>query len=149
MATVADLLAKKDARVHCISPSATILEATQMMNRHKIGSLVVSVEGDGCEHVVGMFTERDVLTRIVAAQRDPQSTLVEDVMSADIAYCTPDTDVDEVGAIMKERRIRHLPVCERDGHLVGLISIGDINAFHAVGQAITIHYLNEYIYGRV
>jgi CBS domain-containing protein len=149
MATVADLLEKKAPRVHRIAPTATVLEATQIMNRHKIGALVVSVETDGCEHVVGMFTERDVLTRVVAAQRNPQSTLVEDIMSVDVAYCTRDMEVDEVGAIMKDRRVRHIPVCESHGHLVGLISIGDINAFHADGQAAAIHYLNEYIHGRV
>jgi CBS domain-containing protein len=149
MATVADLLGKKEARVHRISPTATVLEATQIMNRHKIGALVVTVEGDGCDRVVGMFTERDVLMRVVAVQRDPQSTLVEEVMSADVAYCTPTMEVDEVGAVMKDRRVRHMPVCESHGHLVGLISIGDVNAFHADGQAAAIHYLNEYIHGRV
>ncbi len=149
MATVADLLAKKESRVHRVSPTATVLDATQIMNRHKIGALVVSVEGDGCERVVGMFTERDVLTRVVAAQRDPQTTLVEEVMSVDVSYCTPEMEVDEVGAIMKDRRVRHIPVCESHGHLTGLISIGDINAFHADGQAAAIHYLNEYIHGRV
>ena len=149
MATVADLLAKKESRVHRVSPTATVLEATQTMNHHKIGALVVSVEGDGCERVVGMFTERDVLTRVVAAQRDPQTTLVEEVMSVDVSYCTPEMEVDEVGAIMKDRRVRHIPVCESHGHLTGLISIGDINAFHADGQAAAIHYLNEYIHGRV
>ena len=149
MATVADLLAKKESRVHRVSPTATVLDATQIMNGHKIGALVVSVEGDGCERVVGMFTERDVLTRVVAAQRDPQTTLVEEVMSVDVSYCTPEMEVDEVGAIMKDRRVRHIPVCESHGHLTGLISIGDINAFHADGQAAAIHYLNEYIHGRV
>ncbi|HUO08886.1 MAG TPA: CBS domain-containing protein [Phycisphaerae bacterium] len=149
MATVGDLLAKKDSHVHRISPTATVLEATQVMNHHKIGALVVTVQGDDGERAVGMFTERDVLTRIVAAQRDPSTTLVEEVMSADIAYCTPEMEVDEVGAIMRERRVRHIPVCVSHGHLIGLISIGDINAFHADGQAAAIHYLNEYIHGRV
>ena len=96
-----------------------------------------------------MFTERDVLTRVVAEGRDPTRTLVEEVMSTDVAYCRPETELDEVGAMMRQRRIRHLPVCAGEGDLKGLISIGDINAWHADGQATTIHYLNEYIYGRV
>src|SRR5438309_8664281 len=115
MATVADLLANKESRVHRVSPTATVLEATQTMNRHKIGALVVSVEGDGCDRAVGMFTERDVLMRVVAVQRDPQTTLVEEVMSVDVAYCTPAMEVDEVGAIMKDKRVRHMPVCESHG----------------------------------
>ena len=96
-----------------------------------------------------MFTERDVLTRIVAEQRDPASTLVEEVMSSDVAYCRTTTDLDEIAAVMRERRIRHLPVCQDNGQLQGLISIGDINAFAADGQAVDINYLHDYIHGRV
>jgi len=149
MATIADILSKKGSRVYCTDPTATVLEATQVMNRHKIGALVVTTGGTDCARVVGMFTERDVLTRIVAEQRDPSGTLVEEVMSADVAYCRPETEIDEVGAVMRERRIRHLPVCDGSGELKGLISIGDINAWHADGQATVIHHLHEYIHGRV
>jgi CBS-domain-containing membrane protein len=70
-------------------------------------------------------------------------------MTGDVACCAPDADVDEVGALMKERRIRHVPVCGDEGNLIGLVSIGDINAHHASAQAATIHFLNDYIYGRV
>lgn len=154
MATVADILAKKGFRVYGIAPTTTVLAATQLMNRHKIGSLVVTTDADhdgsgGCQRVVGMLTERDVLTRIVVEQRDASRVLVEDVMSTEVIYCHPETDIDEVSAIMRERRIRHLPVCTGDGSLKGLISIGDINAWHADGQATTINYLHDYIHGRV
>lgn len=152
MALVADLLARKSSHVYCIGPTATVLEATQLMNNNRIGALVVTTSGvepeDGCARVVGMFTERDVLTRVVVEQRDPSCTLVEDVMSTDVAFCQPDTDIDDVAAFMRERRVRHLPVCDGES-LRGLISIGDINAWHADGQATTIHYLYEYIHGRV
>lgn len=149
MATVADLLKEKGSRVHSIAPTATVLDATQLMNNHKVGALVVTAGDEECSHVVGMFTERDVLTRVVAEERDPRKTLVEDVMSADVAYCSPQTTMDEVSAMMRQRRIRHLPVCEGRGQLRGLVSIGDINAWHADGQATEIHYLNQYIHGRV
>ena len=151
MATIADLLRGKSSRVFSIAPTASVLDATQLMNQHKIGALVVSAGDEECSRVVGMFTERDVLTRVVAEGRDPRSTLVEEVMSTDVAYCRPDMNIDEVGAVMRQRRIRHLPVCEggHAGRFCDLISIGDLNAFHADGQAIEIHYLNEYIHGRV
>jgi CBS domain-containing protein len=151
MATVADVLANKGGRVVCIGPAVSVLEATQRMNAHKIGALVVTAEGGGrggCDGVVGMFTERDVLSRVVAAQRDPASTLVEEVMSTDVAFVRPDTDIDEVAAVMKERRVRHLPVCDGQGELRGLISQGDVNAWHIDGQAAAIEYLHEYIHGR-
>jgi len=152
MATVADILAKKGSRVLCISPSSSVLDAVQLMTRNRIGSLVVSTPAgmvNSCDRVVGMFTERDVLTRIVSEERAPSSTRVDEVMTANVAFCTPETDIQDVGAIMRERRIRHLPVCDPEGGLRGLISIGDLNAWHAQGQATEIHYLTEYIYGRV
>ena len=155
MGTVADVLTQKGNRVYTISPTATVLEATRRMNRHKIGALVVTTassmeEEDGCARVAGMITERDVLMRLVGEQRDAAHTLVEEIMTVDVAYCRTDTPLDEVSAIMRERRIRHLPVCDSDGgQLRGMISIGDLNAWHAQGQDVTIHYLHEYIHGRV
>jgi CBS domain-containing protein len=154
MASVADVLALKGPRVYSIHPSTTILDATRLMNRHKIGSLVVTegpmhTEDNQCAHVVGMFTERDVLTRVVAQQRDPAATFVGEVMTSEIAFCRPDDDLDVVAAMMRERRIRHMPVCDGEGELLGLISIGDLNAWRAQGQEVEITYLHEYIYGRV
>ena len=145
MATVQDILERKGGKVFTIEPSATALDAIEKMNHHRIGSLVVM----DADQVAGIFTERDVLKRVASADRRPGEILVAEVMTADVACCSPDADVDEVGALMKERRIRHVPVCGDDGQLVGIISIGDINAHHASAQAATIHFLNDYIYGRV
>lgn len=155
MANAADVLVLKGRRVHTVAPSTTVLEATRVMNRHKIGALVVTTSQQDagnereCDHVVGMFTERDVLTRVVAQQRDPATTTVEEVMTGEIAYCRPEDDLDHVAAIMRERRIRHVPVCDEARQLQGIISIGDLNAWRAQGQEVTISYLHDYIYGRV
>ncbi len=145
MATVADILRGKPTQVHSISPRASVLDATHQMNRHRVGSLLV-MEAD---QVVGILSERDVLTRIVAEEKNPRTVTVGQVMTTEVIVCRPDTPVEDVSAIMKNRRVRHLPVCDEDGRLVGLISIGDLNAHHASHQEITIHYLNEYLYGRV
>ena len=67
---------------------------------------------------------------------------------ADVICVRPDTDLDEVAAIMQQKKVRHIPVCDEDG-LHGMISIGDLNAFHASSQEAQIHFLSEYIYGRV
>jgi CBS domain-containing protein len=140
--------------VYAVAPTATVLDATRVMNRHKIGALVVTLTTRAfhtadCDRVAGIITERDVLTRLVGEQRDPTRTLVEEIMTADVAFCRPDTELEEVAAVMRERRIRHLPVCDSDGQLRGLISIGDLNAWHAQGQEVAIHFLHEYIHGRV
>lgn len=145
MPNVQDVLAAKGSKVHTTSPGTNVLDATAKMNHHKIGALVV-MDGD---QVAGIFTERDVLRRVVGASQPPEAMLVAEVMTSDVVCCNPDADIDEVGALMKEHRIRHVPVCDRDSHLAGLISMGDINAHHASTQAAQIHFLNDYIYGRV
>lgn len=145
MAKVRDILARKGTQVQTISQTATVLEATLCMNDHKIGGLVVTQEG----RIVGIFTERDVLRRIVAEQRSPSQTRVQDVMTCDVLCCTPDMDLDEAARIMMDRRIRHLPVCGNEGQLLGLISIGDLNAHRASDQEAQIHILNDYLYSHV
>ena len=70
-------------------------------------------------------------------------------MTRDIVCCGPDSTLEEMSEIMRSRRIRHIPICDDEGHLMGLVSIGDVNAHHATQQSMQIHYLNEYIYGRV
>jgi len=145
MANVQDLLAIKGTHVLSIGGVATVLDAALVMNEHKIGALVVIDQG----RIVGMFTERDVLHRVVAERRDPATVRVADVMTRDVVCCVPETSVDEASTVMKERRIRHLPVCGPESQVIGMISIGDVNAFHAHSQERTIHHLNEYLYGRV
>lgn len=145
MPSVQDILRGKGSFIHAIGADATVLEATRMMNQHQIGSLLIIDE----DRVAGIFTERDVLRRVVAEMKDPASTTVGSVMSDEVVTCEPTLDLDEASAIMRSLRVRHLPVCKDDGQLLGIISIGDINAFHASHQEQTIHFLNDYIYGRV
>ncbi len=144
MATVRDILRNKGTQVHTVPASATVLEATQQMNEAKIGAMVVTRD----ERVIGIFSERDVLRRVVAEQRALADTFVGDVMVKDVICCAPGTALDEASRIMKDCRIRHLPVCDNEGHLHGLISIGDLNAYHASDKETTIHYLNEYLFGQ-
>jgi CBS domain-containing protein len=145
MATVRDILSEKGHHIQSIAAGASVLQATQLMNEHKIGALVV-MEND---RVAGIFTERDVLRRVIAEMRSAAQVTVGEVMTREVICDDPDTDLDEVSAIMKDRRIRHLPVCNSSGRLIGLISIGDVNAHYASHQQQTIHFLNDYIYGRV
>jgi CBS domain-containing protein len=145
MPTVSDLLAEKSSQLITISPSATVLEAIRRMNQHQIGALIVMHEG----RIAGMFTERDVLRRVMAEMHQPHRITVGEVMTHEVICCPGEMDVEDASRIMKERRIRHLPVCDDKGNLLGLISIGDLNAFYSNAQQNTIHHLTEYIYGRV
>src|SRR6185437_9159806 len=97
MAHVSDILAHKGTRVYVISPAASVLAATKIMNHYKVGALVVTladenISSESLDRIIGMFTERDVLTRVVAQKRDPSSTLVEEVMTNEVAFCRVDTD---------------------------------------------------------
>jgi CBS domain-containing protein len=144
MATVQQILAVKGAHVQSVGPEATVLDAALLMNDHKIGSLVVMDEGQ----VAGIITERDLLMRVVAQRRDPAVTAVREVMTVELICCRTDTELDEVRGVMKNRRIRHLPVVDGDRRLLGLVSIGDLNAQLHHDQEVTIHVLTEYIHGR-
>jgi CBS domain-containing protein len=142
MHTVKQILESKGKAVFSVGEDATAMDAAKVMNEHHIGALVVT-RG---EKVVGIFTERDILNRVVAQQRDPAGAVVRDVMTTPVACCAPDTSRAECRGVMRSRRIRHLPVVD-DDRLVGMISIGDIIEDEGAEQQETIRYLYEYMHG--
>jgi CBS domain-containing protein len=144
MTMVRDILAKKGSHVWSLGPQATVLEAARFMAENRIGAVLVL---DG-ERLVGMFSERDILQRVVAEGRDPSRSTVGEVMTTEVACCTPDTSIEEARGAMKNRRIRHLPVIDGNERLLGVISIGDLNAFQVAHQEQTIFLMSEYLYGR-
>ena len=144
MPQVRDVLVVKGPAVHSVSPGTTVFEAIQKMNQHKIGAVLVMDGG----RVVGIFTERDVLRRVLAEERPPRNVTVSEVMTQNIICVEPETDLDEVATIMQQRKVRHIPVCDDGGQVHGMVSIGDLNAYHASNQEAQIHFLNDYIYGR-
>jgi len=142
MPTVKDILDKKKiAQIVATTEDATVQEAAALMNQHRIGAVVVS-RG---EKVVGIFSERDILCRVVAEHRDPAKTLVREVMSTPVACCQSSSKVGECRSVMTEKRIRHMPVVD-GGHLVGVISSGDIMAMEHRQAQETIQYLHEYMF---
>ena len=143
MGSVSDILNEKQKHsLHSTHPHETVLAATQKMNEHSIGALLVINDE---ENLVGIFTERDVLRRVVAAERAPSSVHVGEVMTREVACCRPETSIDDARSIFRQHRIRHLPVVDGSGKVQGLISIGDLNAHHSNHQEVTIHFLNEYV----
>jgi CBS domain-containing protein len=143
MATVQSILMGKGAHVVSIGVADSALAAARLMNQRGIGGLVVT-DGD---RVIGIVTERDILRRVVATQRDPGATLVRDVMTAPVACCRPDTTLAECRGVMTNKRIRHLPVVDDKG-LCGIVTIGDLLAHEVTEHEATIQYLNSYIFDR-
>jgi len=136
------LLERKGLAVRAVAPTATIAEAVAEMNRHRIGCVVIM---DG-EKLVGIFTERDVLQRVVGAGLDPQRGRVADVMSREPITASPETTVDEVMMLFTDRRCRHLPVIA-GGRLAGLISIGDVTRWMVDVHRAEAEHLKNYIAG--
>ena len=142
MPSAQTILDNKGTDVATVERGDTVFDAAKCMNDKRIGALVVR---DG-ENVIGIFTERDILNRVVAAGLDPKATPVGDVMTSPMACCRRDSRLAECKAVMTSKRIRHLPVVE-DGTLYGMISAGDILASECDGKQETIEYLQEYLYG--
>ena len=143
MASVSDILAAKSRHLINSTPHATVYAAAVLMNERKIGCLLVMDE----DRLVGILTERDILQRVVADQRDANTTRIGDVMTRDVVCCRPHTDLEEAKSVMKHRRIRHLPVVVEEGEVVGMLSIGDLNAYQVDYQERTIYQMQEYIQG--
>ena len=140
MPTAERLLQRKGGKLAALAPDATVLDASQLMNDRHIGSVLVLENG----RVSGIFTERDVLRRIVAERRDPSATKLRDVMTKTVACAAPHTTLDELRTVMREKHIRHVPVVDVERPL-GMISIGDLNNAEADVRERTIEYLELYI----
>lgn len=143
MSKVSEIIDKKGGDVATVGRDDTAIRAVEIMNERRIGAVVVVNDGQ----VVGIFTERDLLNRIVAKGLDAATTPVKDVMSTPVACCQFSTALTEAQSVMTHKRVRHLPVVEGDT-LVGIVSIGDLMARQVTDQQNTIRYLNEYLYGR-
>ena len=104
-----------------IGPSASVVEAARLMRNEHIGSLPIT-DGDT---LVGMITDRDITTRVVAEAADLATTTVGDVYSQDLISVEPDKDLEEALRLMARHQIRRLPVVE-GGRLVGIVAQADI-----------------------
>lgn len=142
MSTLRTILDAKGSAIHSVAPGATVLEATDRMCRANIGALLV-LDGD---LVVGIVSERDLLTRVMLERRDPATTTVGSVMSTALALIGIHEEVDEAMSMMTSRRCRHLPVME-DGHVVGIVSMGDLVHFSLEVKEHEIRSLREYVSG--
>ena len=120
---IADVLAGKEIReVLSTPPSATVAEAAAQMSAKSVGAIVVR---SGSGPIEGIFTERDLLRRVIAAGLDPRATPIATVMSSDVRAVPSTTTVEEALRLMVEFRYRHLLV--QDGErVVGLISMRDL-----------------------
>ncbi|MGA2446287.1 MAG: CBS domain-containing protein [Opitutaceae bacterium] len=140
--SISVLLERKGASVFSVPLNVTAAEAVQEMNRHKVGAVLIMDGG----RLAGIFTERDVLSRVVAAGLDPKTTPMERVMTREPITVASTTTIEEVMALFTNKRFRHLPVVD-GGRLVGLISIGDILRWMVDMHRHEAEQLKQYISG--
>ena len=143
MDRLATILGSKGSEVHVIAPEDTVLDAVDKMCRAHVGALVV-VEG---QTLVGIFSERDLMTRVVLDQRDPATTHVAEVMTTSVVSVTQDTTAHEAMALMTSRRVRHLPITD-DTRIAGVISIGDLVRSVLADGERRVDELEGYVAGR-
>jgi CBS domain-containing protein len=144
METLEGILAsKRSTTVYVVTPEATVLEAVDRMCAAHVGALLV-VRG---ESLVGVFSERDLMMRVVLDQRDPATTAIGEVMTPGVISISLGTSPHEAMSIMTAGRVRHLPVT--DGlRLAGIVSIGDLVRWAVADRDRLIEELEEYVAGR-
>lgn len=142
MGTVRQVLDEKGHQVWSIAPDATVYDALALMAEQDIGSLAVLQDG----RLVGLISERDYARKVILKGRHSKDTPVRDIMAVRMPYAEPEQTVEECMAIVTDQRVRHLPVLE-DGHLIGIVSIGDlVKAIIDEQQFIIdqlVHYINS------
>ena len=119
--SLSELLEEHHASVHSVHPDVSVTECVRQMNEQQIGAMLV-VEDD---QLLGIFTERDAITKVLGGGLEPSFTKVSAVMSNNPISVTPATTLDEAMALITNQRIRHLPVVQ-DGKVLGMVSSGDL-----------------------
>lgn len=140
--TVDRLLEKKGDAVWSIGPDETVYDGIKLLAEKGIGALVV-LEKD---RLVGIISERDYARKVVLEDRESQTTLIREIMTADVHTVNRSTTTSACMELMTSERIRHLPVLE-GGRVVGLISIGDVVLSVIDEQRFLIQQLESYITG--
>lgn len=115
---------------HVAAPGQSLRDVAMTMSEQDIGALPVAEDG----RLIGMITDRDIAIRAVAEGKGPE-TRVQEIMIPQVRTCAQDNDLTEVSQRMADLQMRRLPVLDRDGHLVGIVSIGDLALSPQPGQA--------------
>jgi len=142
LTTVRDLLRVKGDQVWSITPETTVFSAIQILAEKDVGALLIQ-DGD---QIVGIISERDIVRQIALEQACYLSRPVMTLMTKEVFTVGPETGIDECMQLMTEEHIRHLPVLEA-GHLIGLVSIGDVVKAIITQQEFTIDQLSKFIDG--
>lgn len=143
MTTIRQLLGDKPRAPLAVKPDDTILTALETMAKYDVGALLVM---DG-PRLVGIFSERDYARKVILHGKSSQEMRVREIMTEKVIYALPQQTVAEAMAIVTEKHIRHLPVLDGDGQVIGVVSIGDLVKETISHQQFVIKQLEHYIAG--
>jgi CBS domain-containing protein len=138
MATIRELISNRT--IHYVQPTQTVLEAASYMVDRNVGAVPVL---DGTR-LVGIFSERDIMKRVVTEGRDPRSTRISEVMSTDLRTLDPGASSEDAMCLMQTHSVRHLPVCE-GRTLVGFLSLRDLLRCHLEEKSGEADAMRAYI----
>jgi CBS domain-containing protein len=108
--------------VETLAPTAAVLQAAEKMKSLDVGAIPVC---DGTR-LQGMITDRDIVLRIVAEKRNPETVNVQEAMTPDVLYCYDDQPIEDAARLMEQKQVRRVPVVNRQKQLVGIVSLGDV-----------------------
>jgi CBS domain-containing protein len=140
--SISTLMNPLSAKLCTVTPKATVMHAVIKMNEQRVGSVLIMED----EQLVGIFTERDVLRRVVGVGLDPKTTPVTNVMTGLVMTIGPDATLQQLMELFSEKRMRHMPVV-RDGRVIGMISISDVSRWVASASQAEAESLRQYIAG--
>jgi len=142
-ARLSEILDGKARKVVEVDHQSSVALAVERMCFHKVGAVVVVNQSEP----VGLFTERDLMHRVVNQNEDPVATPIRSVMTTPYAVGSPGMSVIEAAELMSDNRIRHLPVYD-EGIMIGMVSSGDILAFKLSENERAIKYLEDYFFSQ-
>jgi CBS domain-containing protein len=128
-----------------LNAAASVRQAVLKMVDCKCGSVLIE---DSNGQMLGIFTERDLMTRVIAKGLDPDATLLGEVMTTEVFTTGPEDSVQEVRRQLRERHIRHVPVVE-EGSVIAVLSVRDLIRADLAEQQATNSAMDDYIRGRV
>ena len=123
--------------VCCVSPNSTIKDCAKLMMDNHIGCVPIC---DDSQKVVGVVTDRDIILRTIACDKDVKTTPVSDIMSCNVCCCTPNTDINEAEKMMSQNQIRRIPVIDNN-KIVGILTLGDLAANENVNTQELLHVI--------
>jgi CBS domain-containing protein len=124
-----------------VEPKASVTEAVEVMAEHAVGAVAVVENG----RLLGIFTERDLMLRVVLRHRHPKNTTVGEVMTAPVETITEESHEEDALVHMVERHVRHLPIINTQGALTGMLSIRNLLEHRVDELARELHSLDQYL----